>query len=79
MCKLIINGGRRLCGEIPVQGSKNAALPILAAALLTDEECIIHNCPDITDVAAAIEILRQIPGDTLFLEELVRMLTMRNN
>lgn len=66
MCKLVINGGRRLCGEIPVQGSKNAALPILAAALLTDEECIIHNCPDITDVAAAFEILRQLGAETEF-------------
>lgn len=63
MCKLIINGGKRLCGEVPVQGSKNAALPILAAALLADEECVIHNCPNITDVEAAIEILRQLGAE----------------
>lgn len=58
VCELIINGGRRLCGEIRVQGSKNAVLPILAATLLTDEECLIHNCPNISDTRTALEILR---------------------
>ena len=43
MEKIVIEGSRPLRGEIKVSGSKNATLPILAATLLTDEECIIHN------------------------------------
>ncbi len=58
MSKLIIRGGRQLNGELCVQGSKNAVLPILSATLLTDEECIIHNCPHISDVFSSIEIFK---------------------
>ena len=56
--KLLINGGSRLKGEIIVQGSKNAVLPILSATLLTDDECVIHNCPCISDVFSSLEIFR---------------------
>ncbi len=58
MSKLIISGGRQLKGELSVQGSKNAVLPILTATLLTDQECIIHNCPHISDVFSSIEIFK---------------------
>lgn len=47
---LEITGGNPLCGEITVQGSKNAALPILAACMLGDGPCTIRNCPRISDV-----------------------------
>ena len=57
MQKFIINGGRRLRGEIPLQGSKNSALPIMAAALLCRGECTLHSCPRLTDVYAAARIL----------------------
>ena len=57
MSSLIIEGGAPLCGVINVQGSKNSALPILAASLLSDGECIIENCPDISDTRTAAEIL----------------------
>ena len=60
MRRLAIYGGRPLQGELKVQGAKNAALPILAATLLTDEDCEIANCPDLTDVHAAIEILQSL-------------------
>lgn len=60
MRRLTIYGGKPLRGEISVQGSKNAALPILAATLLTDEVCEIRNCPDLTDLHAAIEILENL-------------------
>ncbi len=43
MQSIIIDGGRRLCGEIDVQGSKNSALPILAATVLVDGVSVIHN------------------------------------
>ena len=50
MSKLKIQGGKRLQGEVKVQGSKNEALQIISATLLTDQECVIHNVPDIVDV-----------------------------
>ena len=43
MDKLVIKGGRRLKGSVEISGAKNAALPILAATLLTDETCVIKN------------------------------------
>ncbi len=55
--KLVINGGRRLEGEIRVHGAKNSALPLLAATILAHGECILHNCPTLTDVDAACRIL----------------------
>lgn len=57
MGSFIINGGHKLYGEIAVDGAKNGVLPILAATLLTDEECIIHNCPFLTDVEMTKQIL----------------------
>lgn len=60
MDSIIIRGGRRLSGEINVQGSKNSSLPILAATVLIKGVSVIHNCPYLTDVDAAIEILRHL-------------------
>ena len=57
MGNIIINGGKRLEGELTVQGSKNSSLPILAATVLVDGISVIHNCPVLTDVDAAIRIL----------------------
>lgn len=50
MSRLIIEGGTPVSGEICVQGAKNAVLPILAATVLSEEECVIHNCPRLRDV-----------------------------
>jgi UDP-N-acetylglucosamine 1-carboxyvinyltransferase len=60
MSKLIIEGGRRLNGEISVHGAKNSALPILAATLLGTTESVLHNCPDLSDVDASIKILSHL-------------------
>ncbi len=57
MADLIIEGGRPLCGAVSVHGAKNAVLPILAAALLT-EKTTLYQCPMLSDVTAAAEILR---------------------
>lgn len=57
MQKLIIEGPTKLNGTVKVAGSKNHALPMLAAMLLTTEDTIIHNVPDIADVKTMIEIL----------------------
>ena len=58
MSKFIIEGGKPLKGEIKASGNKNAALPIIAATVLTDEECILENMPNIRDVQAMFDILR---------------------
>lgn len=60
MRELSIYGGKPLEGQLRIQGSKNSVLPILAAALLTDETCEIKNCPNLTDVHAAFEILENL-------------------
>ncbi len=60
MEKFIVEGGYPLCGVADVQGAKNSVLPIMAASLVCDGECIIENCPRITDTDAAIEILREL-------------------
>ena len=60
MEKIIINGGRPLSGKTELQGSKNSALPILAAAAAVGGVSVIHNCPKLTDVEAAIKILEHI-------------------
>ena len=57
---IVIGGGRKLSGEVDVQGSKNSTLPILAATVLVKGVSVIHNCPDLSDVNAAIEILRHL-------------------
>ncbi len=58
MAEIIVNGGNRLSGEIAVQGAKNSVLPVLAGAVLCDGECIIHNCPNLSDVQTSIKILQ---------------------
>jgi len=60
MCELYVEGGERLCGELTIQGSKNSVLPILAAALLCADTCVIENCPKLRDVEASVAILRHL-------------------
>ena len=60
MGKIIITGGQKLKGEIVVEGSKNAVLPILAATVLNGGINIIKNCPKLRDVEIVFEILRRI-------------------
>ena len=56
--KLLINGGRRLTGNVQVAGGKNTSLPILSAALLSDEPVMVENLPDIEDVHTLLDLLR---------------------
>ena len=60
MDKLKIRGGKRLGGEITVSGAKNAALPILAASLLTADELLLDNVPQLQDVATTLKLLKQM-------------------
>ena len=58
MDKFIITGNNRLRGELTIRGAKNAVLPILAACLLSDDTCVIHNVPDLKDVTMMCELLK---------------------
>lgn len=74
MDAFVIRGGRPLNGEITVSGSKNATLPIMAAALLTRERCVIRHVPDLSDVRFMGDILQSLgakvafEGDTVTIE-----------
>jgi UDP-N-acetylglucosamine 1-carboxyvinyltransferase len=57
MARLKIQGGRRLSGRIMVEGNKNSALPLIAACLLTDQECVLSNVPRIRDVDVLLQLL----------------------
>ncbi len=70
MDKLIISGGTRLDGTIRISGSKNSALPILAATLLCDEPITIHNLPHLHDVTTMIALLRCMGVDVVIDEKL---------
>lgn len=66
MEKYIIEGGRPLFGEVEIQSAKNAVLPLLAAAVLTDERIVIHKCPRIADVLNMVGILGELGCGTKF-------------
>ena len=64
--RFIITGGQKLNGQVKVGGSKNAALPIIAASLLTDEPVALHNVPNIADIYTMQHILHFIGVETDF-------------
>ena len=57
MEKLKVTGGCRLCGEVKASGAKNAALPILAASLLTADDLVLHNVPHLSDIRTMGKLL----------------------
>jgi UDP-N-acetylglucosamine 1-carboxyvinyltransferase len=63
MSTLLIEGGRALSGRIVVGGNKNAALPLIAACLLTDEECVLTNVPRISDVEVMARLLADLGAE----------------
>jgi UDP-N-acetylglucosamine 1-carboxyvinyltransferase len=60
---LVINGGHRLRGTLRVSGAKNAALPIMAAALLADGPSVIEDVPDLQDIQSQIDLLKMLGAD----------------
>ena len=62
MSTLLIEGGQRLSGAVEVEGNKNAALPLLAACLLTTEECVLTNVPRISDVEVMARLILDLGG-----------------
>src|SRR5207302_11382200 len=63
MDKLVIRGGNPLLGTIRVSGAKNAALPAMAAAILTDEPVILENIPDVRDIHTERNLLVSMGAD----------------
>lgn len=66
MNTLLIEGGARIKGEVTISGNKNAVLPMIAAALLTDEEIVLNNVPDIVDLQVMLEIAAEIGIESSF-------------
>jgi UDP-N-acetylglucosamine 1-carboxyvinyltransferase len=60
MDEIVVEGGRRLEGEVVVSGSKNAALPLLFSTLLTRERCVLRNVPVLADIRTALAVLRHM-------------------
>ena len=69
MDSLVITGGRPLHGTVEISGAKNAVLPILAATVLHGGKYVIHNCPDISDVSLASQILEHLGGQVTRMDQ----------
>lgn len=69
MEKLVIKGGKRLCGEVTIAGAKNAAVAIIPATILVEGPCIIENVPAIQDVAVICGILKELGADVTYLDK----------
>lgn len=65
--QFVIEGGKALRGEVDIGGAKNAALPIIAATLLTSDECLLENVPDIEDVRVLVGVLNEMGVQARFL------------
>src|SRR3989344_5230292 len=66
MSKFVIEGGNKLSGEVQIQGSKNAAFPVIAACILSSEICEIENVPEILDVENFLNILASLGAEVKF-------------
>lgn len=71
MDKLVIKGGNKLKGAVIISGSKNAALPVLAATLLTDDTCVLKNVPYLSDINTMIKLLRELGKDVSMIDDVV--------
>ncbi len=67
--KLMIKGGKRLCGEVTIAGAKNAAVAIIPATILVEGPCIIENVPAIKDVDVICGILKELGADVTYLDK----------
>ncbi len=66
--KIIIQGGKPLCGEVSVDGMKNAALPILFATVLVGDTCVLENIPPVDDIALSLEILQKMGATVTYID-----------
>jgi len=67
--KLVVKGGKRLCGEVAISGAKNAAVAIIPAAVLVDGICIVENVPAIRDVEVICNILKELGSEVTYLDK----------
>ncbi|MBR2633490.1 MAG: UDP-N-acetylglucosamine 1-carboxyvinyltransferase [Lentisphaeria bacterium] len=72
MESLRITGQRPISGDVTISGNKNAVLPMIPALLLTDEECVLHNVPDIRDVRSMLEIAGVLGAEFTFEKNTLR-------
>ena len=75
MDSLIINGGKKLIGDIPISGSKNACLPMMIASLMTDEKMILNNIPMLSDVKTLISILESLGASVVHIKNSLNLHT----
>ena len=68
MEQYIIKGGNPLVGEVVIGGAKNAALPVLAAAVMTDGKCMIDNMPDVRDINVLLQAMQADGNGSIFWE-----------
>jgi UDP-N-acetylglucosamine 1-carboxyvinyltransferase len=78
VAEYVIRGGRPINGSIRVGGNKNAALPCIAAAIMSEGECILRNIPDIEDVSVMLDVFRALGGTTESVGKAAWKLTMPN-
>ena len=78
MDEFAIEGGRKLSGEVCPSGNKNAALPLLAACLLTDQPVVLHNVPKIRDVQTMIQLLADVGADVSETDDHTLVITARD-
>lgn len=69
MEQYVIKGGTPLVGEVTIAGAKNAALGILAAAVMTDKECIIENVPNVRDTRVLLQAIKEIGATVRYIDE----------
>lgn len=69
MEQYVIKGGNPLVGEVTIAGAKNAALGILAAAVMTDKECIIENVPNVRDTRVLLQAIKEIGATVRYIDE----------
>ena len=77
MDSLIINGGKKLIGDIPISGSKNACLPMMIASLMTDEKMILNNIPMLSDVKTLISILESLGANAVHIKNSLNLHTKK--
>ena len=63
MEQYIIKGGNPLVGDVTISGAKNAALGILAASIMTDDDVLIDNLPDVRDINVLLQAMQEIGAD----------------
>jgi len=67
--RIIINGGKKLYGDVYIEGMKNAALPIIFATILTKSKCVIENLPSVSDVILSLRILKDMGASVKYIDD----------